>query len=336
MKLRWTELVAVGLMAVVEAHGQAAAPKPADTSSHTVQFVTVEPGVKLEVLDWGGTGSPLIFLAGLGSDAHVFDTFALKFTSAHHVYGISRRGYGKSDGPKPDSNNYSATRLADDVLTVMDQLKIEKPVLVGHSIAGEELSSIGTRFPERVAGLVYLDAGYPYAYYDPKAENPDPIMDMAMARHELWQLTGPQSTQERKEMVKEMLEVTLPRLQKDFEAQQKHLETVKDQPAPPDSPDVEYGSAVLRGVEQFTGVKCPALAIFAVPHNLGPMKDLDAAAKAKAEADDLAIVGAQVNAFEAGNPTARVVRIPHADHFIFESNEADVIREMNTFLAKMQ
>ena len=71
-------------------------PAGADTSSHKVQFVTVEKDVKLEVLDWGGNGRPLVFLAGSGLDAHEFDTFAPKFTGAHHVYGISRRGYGAS------------------------------------------------------------------------------------------------------------------------------------------------------------------------------------------------------------------------------------------------
>ena len=64
----------------------------ADHSPHTVQFVTVEQGVKLEVLDWGGYGAPLIFLAGTGNTAHNFDNFAPQFTSQHHVYGITRRG----------------------------------------------------------------------------------------------------------------------------------------------------------------------------------------------------------------------------------------------------
>jgi pimeloyl-ACP methyl ester carboxylesterase len=40
-------------------------------------------------------------------------------------------------------------------------------------------------------------------------------------------------------------------------------------------------------------------------------------------------------AFEKGNPGARVVRLPNADHFVFNSNEADVIREMDAFLAKL-
>lgn len=52
------------------------------------------------------------------------------------------------------------------MLAVIESLKLPRPVLVGHSIAGEELSSVASRHPERVAGLVYLDAAYSYAYYD--------------------------------------------------------------------------------------------------------------------------------------------------------------------------
>src|ERR1700722_18070096 len=118
-----------------------------DTSPHTVQFVTVDRDVKLEVLDWGGTGRPLIFLAGNGDTAHSFDGFAPKFTSKNHVYGITRRGFGASSRPAPANGNYSADHLGDDVLAVMRALGIERPVLVGHSLGGEEISSIGRRFP---------------------------------------------------------------------------------------------------------------------------------------------------------------------------------------------
>src|SRR5690242_17473939 len=49
-----------------------------DPSSHTVRLVTVERGVRLEVLDWGGSGKPVVLLAGGGNTAHVFDEFAPK------------------------------------------------------------------------------------------------------------------------------------------------------------------------------------------------------------------------------------------------------------------
>jgi non-heme chloroperoxidase len=89
--------------------------------------------------------------------AHVFDRFAPKLATHYRVYGITRRGFGTSSAP-PDG--YEADRLADDVLAVLDSLRLDRPILVGHSIAGQELSSIGSRFPDRAAGLVYLDAAY--------------------------------------------------------------------------------------------------------------------------------------------------------------------------------
>ena len=48
---------------------------------HRVQFVTVEDGVRLEVLDWGGVGPNMVLLAGSGNTAHVYDDFAPKLTS---------------------------------------------------------------------------------------------------------------------------------------------------------------------------------------------------------------------------------------------------------------
>lgn len=75
------------------------APK-SDISPHTVQMISVEPNVKLEVLDWGGPGRSLVLLAGMGDTAHVFDTFAPKLTAKYHVYGITRRGFGVSSKPE--------------------------------------------------------------------------------------------------------------------------------------------------------------------------------------------------------------------------------------------
>ena len=56
-----------------------------DTASHSIQFVSVENDVKLEVLDWGGSGRPLVLLAGGGNNAHGFDKFAPKLIDTYHV-----------------------------------------------------------------------------------------------------------------------------------------------------------------------------------------------------------------------------------------------------------
>src|SRR5262245_48603535 len=92
-----------------------------DPSPHRERMVSVDRDVSLEVLDWGGTGRPLVLLAGLGNTAHVFDDFAPRLAQLGHVYGVTRRGYGRSSVPQA---GYDADRLADDVLAVLDALKL--------------------------------------------------------------------------------------------------------------------------------------------------------------------------------------------------------------------
>lgn len=126
-----------------------------DQSDHKVSFITVESGVDLEVLDWGGTGDYLVFITGLGDNAHVFDNFAYQFTDINHVIGITRRGFGKSSKPL---TGYDASRRALDYIKVLDNLGISSAVFAGHSISGEELSELGVNYPDRVKKLIYLDA----------------------------------------------------------------------------------------------------------------------------------------------------------------------------------
>ena len=299
-------------------------------------FIPVGEGVKLEVLDWGGTGRPLVLLAGLGDTAHGFDKFAQKLIAKYHVYGITRRGFGDSTSPPPTEANYSADRLGDDVLAVIDALRLQqRPVLAGHSIAGEELSSVGSRHPEKVAGLIYLDAAYEYAFYDRShgdANFDAADLDAAEMRKKLGDFLVGQGSDKRK-AVSELLQ-QLPELEKELLAQQKELAAL---PMNPPEPGNEFGpaQAIMLGQEKYTKIPCPILAIFADPHNLGPMREYNAAgraAMAKYMADHTT---ADSNAFEAGVPSAHVVRIPNADHYVFQSNEAQVLQEMEAFIGKL-
>jgi len=67
----------------------------------------------------GGSGNPVVLLAGGGNTAHVFDEFAPKLASDHHVYGITRRGFGTSGFSTSDN---PIDRLRDDVLAVIEGL----------------------------------------------------------------------------------------------------------------------------------------------------------------------------------------------------------------------
>jgi len=150
--------LALGVVLIIggsRAAGQSAAY--VDTSGHQTSFVRSAPEVTLEVLDWAGNGPALVMLAGLGNTAHVFDHFAHQFTDQYRVIGITRRGFGASSHP---STGYDLETRARDIAAVLDHLKLERAILVGHSIAGDELTKFAGLYPSRVRAFVYIDAAY--------------------------------------------------------------------------------------------------------------------------------------------------------------------------------
>jgi non-heme chloroperoxidase len=296
-----------------------------DSSPHGVQFVTVDQGVQLEVLDWGGSGRPLIFLAGAGDTAHRFDGFAPQFTVQHHVYGITRRGFGASSKPTPANGNYSADHLGDDVLAVMKALHIDRPVLIGHSIAGEELSSVGSRFPEKVSGLIYLDAATDFAFDDPA----HPIVEVEMndIRRRINEIEAG-GVDEKKKLLE--LETAIAKFE--IVLHQNNLGVANMPPLPPRSP---INAAMNFGMQKYTSIPVPALAIYACPHNWDRLPDDGSGRKAALIADDKVRCTAWADNFKHGVPDARIVMIPNADHYVYLSNEAQVVAEINAFLASL-
>ena len=296
-----------------------------DSTPHTVRFVPVEKDVSLEVLDWGGAGRPLIFLAGAGNTAHSFDQFAPKFTAHYHVYGITRRGFGASGKPGPENGNYTADRLGDDVLAVMQALRIERPVLVGHSVAGEELSSVGSRYPQKVAGLIYLDAVASWSFYDPAHPQVEIEMNGIRKRIEEIEAGGVDEQEKLRE-----LEVAIAKFETVLHQSNEDVRTMP--PLPPRSP---IGAALNFGAEKYTSIPVPVLAILACPHDWSHFFPNDPQRRAARLTADTVDCSERAEAFARGVPTARVVRIPNADHYVFRSNEAEVLSEMNGFLAKL-
>ncbi len=127
-----------------------------DKSPHKSDFVSVN-GIKLHYLDWGGSGDVLLFLAGMGCNAHTFDHLAPRFADKFHVMALTRRGHGESDHP---DTGYDVDTLTGDIRQFLDILGIEKVILAGHSFASIELTHFSALYPERVLKLVFLDAAY--------------------------------------------------------------------------------------------------------------------------------------------------------------------------------
>ncbi len=323
-------------LCLVGAPAQTIAPAP--NSPGEIPFITVEPGVRLEVKDWGGTGRPLVMLAGLGGTLHGYDSFAPKLTVRYHVYGITGRGYGDSSKPEALAEHYAADRLGDDVLSVIDQLHLERPVLVGHSFAGEEMSSVCSRFPQRVAGLVYLDAANRYAFSPP--HRGDFRIDTLELKRALIESLDAISPAEQQWAI-EQLQAMLPQFQAELAEQKKMASSAPamsqaDHDATLKERATEEGAieqAALNGERRFDSIPCPTLAIFALPHDHGlpPGPKRDAV-----DAWERQTFGPLADGFETGVPGARVIRIPYAQHAVYKSNEAQVLQEMEKFIGNLK
>ena len=326
------------------------------------QFVDVQPDVKLEVLDWGGTGRSLVLLAGLGNTAHVFDSLGPKLAAHYHVIGITRRGFGQSSAPQ---TGFDARRLGDDVVAVLDALHIADPVLVGHSIAGEELSAVSTYHPGRAAALIYLEAGGTFALYNPKHGDYTPAL--AQLRDDLSAL--------QKNLFNDGL---ISKTLTDMALFQANLADLRGEvegatgPSPKASdlasifafqsymkgyyggiiPESEVrqnfrigedgrvgeflghgyaGQSVMLEEERFHSIDTPLLAILAYPSAPNPGQTSDPAKLAAYRAAEASRKEAQIAIFRE-QPHAKVIVIPNATHFIFLSREEEVILQITDFV----
>jgi non-heme chloroperoxidase len=323
------------LLLAVSLYSQAPAAGTAwkDPSPHRTQFVQVTAPVRLEVLDWGGTGRPLVLLAGGGDTAHVFDDFAPKLTDSFHVYGITRRGFGASGF---DESEAGPDRFGDDVVAVLDALGLKAPVLAGHSFGGAEMSSIASRHPARVAGLIYLDAGYPYAFDNgnvPAMQEFEALRPPQRAPPAGADLAGFDALREHYQRV---LGFTYP------EAELRHRRMTNPDGSVGKGRGAPGGATLLAHMKKYATIPAPALLIFASPHTLGRWVDDSSTEPAvreqvKAYITALAaLTDRQTKAIESSVPAARVVRLPGAHHHVYLSHEADVLREMRAFLGSLR
>jgi pimeloyl-ACP methyl ester carboxylesterase len=124
-----------------------------DSQTPVTLSVTVQPGVDLAVIDWGGEGAPLLFVPSWGATAHVFDGFASRFADTNRVLVMNKRGHGASSRP---DYGYTIERLTRDILVVFDSLAIERGTLLALSRSASLVTQFAARYPERVAKLVYL------------------------------------------------------------------------------------------------------------------------------------------------------------------------------------
>jgi pimeloyl-ACP methyl ester carboxylesterase len=306
-----------------------------DPSPHTVTFVPVDSGVQLEVLDWGGAGPALVLLAGLGDTAHVFDDFAPMLTARHRVLAVTRRGHGRSAAP---ATGYGFARLAEDVARVIEATGVEKPIVIGHSFAGEELHVLGARYAGRIAGVVYIDAAFN------RGDDSDNGAYDAAARA-LPAAPGPEPRDKASFLaLRSFLEQTQRTKFPEAHLRARYLAnpdgTVGRMWAPdlPIRQEMSKAMQAAHGAYQPERIHAPALAIYAVPKSAAdrmrpwyPADDPTLRARVETLYGlERARVANHIKWFEAFAARGRVAEISGAHH-LFVSNPREVIQQIDAF-----
>lgn len=303
-----------------------------DPSPHQVRWITVDSSIRLEVLDWQGSGPPLVLL-GCYLSAHSYDEFAPKLTNQFHVYGLTRRGIGASDQP---ATGYTVQRSVDDLLEVLDSLKARKSLLVGTSCAGQVLTMFATQHADRLSGLVYLDGAS-----DPTTPPYDPpLPDPTTVPRRLTPTPEPDRSSFSAFSKRSGPRVTFP----EAEWRQQFAE----------NPDGSVGESLLnftirqaitvdaRVKPNYAGIRVPVLAMYQAQR---PFEEVAAEYDIRSDQERAALLQ-QYTAIRtmyarwqqdllSAVPTARIVELPGANLFMFLSNEADVLREIRAFAATL-
>ena len=127
-------------------------------STQPCQLKSIElPGrVSLEYAERGNAnGIPVIMLHGLSDSWHSYELVLEHLPNSIRAIALSLRGHGESG--KPDSK-YSPEDFADDVAAFMNELKIEKAIIVGHSMGSIAAQSFAMRYPQLTQSLVLIGA----------------------------------------------------------------------------------------------------------------------------------------------------------------------------------
>ena len=97
---------------------------------------------------------PLVFVHGWTANRHRWDHQTAHFSSGRRVIRLDLRGHGDSTG----AGVPTIAELAEDVLALLDHLKVERFVLVGHSMGGMIAQTIALAHPARVERMVLVNS----------------------------------------------------------------------------------------------------------------------------------------------------------------------------------
>ncbi|WP_428490212.1 alpha/beta fold hydrolase [Rhodopila sp.] len=121
-------------------------------------IASTDDGVRLHYEECG-SGVPVIFVHEFAGDHRAWEAQMRHFGQRYRAISYAARGYPPSDVPE-DVAKYSQARAADDIVSVLDHLRIDKAHVVGLSMGGFATLHFGLRHPGRALSLCVAGCGY--------------------------------------------------------------------------------------------------------------------------------------------------------------------------------
>lgn len=150
-------------------------------SSVSSQFVTDQNGMAIHYREEGNPdGSVIVLLHGSGASLHTWEDMIAELSDTYRLISLDLPGHGLT-GPDP-KRDYSAASMMDAVETVMDKAGIERAVIAGNSMGGWVSWRFALHAPERVSGLILVDASGPQIAEKPNLYLAARITDSALGR----------------------------------------------------------------------------------------------------------------------------------------------------------
>ena len=105
-----------------------------------------------------GSGTPILFVHEFAADYRSWEPQMRYFSRRHRCITYSARGYAPSDTPS-DPAAYTFEHFRDDVIAMLDHLKVDKAHIVGLSMGGYSAVHVGMKYPQRALSLALAGTG---------------------------------------------------------------------------------------------------------------------------------------------------------------------------------
>ena len=284
-------------------------------------------GTRLQYLDWGGSGEPVILVPGGCETPYVFDDLAPLLTARSRVLGLTPRGCGRSGAA---ADGYGIDQQIRELIGFMDALGIERATFAGHSSGGAKVVRLARLFPSRVTRLVAFDI-----VYTGVPDGFEPKMEAAIASKT--GSSGKLSVESHRRTFQAWeLGAWSRALERDFQ-EQTELSTdggLRYRRRPP-----EWQKAFVEDMKAGryfeTGIRHPALLFVAEDLDLERIRQLSGDQQRELRPMAEAVAKArriQIESYQRNGPHVRVVVMPKTSHYPFVDRRREVATQMLQFL----